>query len=374
MTDLPRPIARLLTGAHVEWDAVEHARDRRRRRRALGWALVPAVAAAVFLLARPRPTPTTAPTLALSDGRPLTAGTTLVAPGVLRLSDCSQVTLSAGTSLTLTRHAPAAVEFALYAGHASFEVTPGGPRRWRIDCGLATVTVVGTSFDLDRDPARLTVSVRHGAVRVEGPHVDGSSRLLGPGNTLAVLAASPPPPPPPSPIVTTPTMVDAGVARPRPTLARRPTLVASPVDAAVSDVPPVIAPPIAPIAVDPAEALWQQADGARRARRYADAVRLLVTLVDDHPRSTRAPMAAFLVGRDRLRALRQPVQAAEAFARALELTLPEGLREEAWLGLVESRWQSGDRAGARGAASEYRTLYPRGAHRAYIDSLVGSSP
>jgi len=151
-------------------------------------------------------------------------------------------------------------------------------------------------------------------------------------------------------------------------------VVASPTDASVSDVGPSAASVDAPAAVDPAEALWQRADGARRARRYADAVALLVTLVDEHPRSDRAPMAAFLVGRDRLRALRQPAQAAEAFARALELDLAEGLREEAWLGLVESRWQSGDRAGARVAASQYRTMYPRGSHRGYIDSLVGSSP
>ena len=150
--------------------------------------------------------------------------------------------------------------------------------------------------------------------------------------------------------------------------------MASPIDASVSDAAPPAASVDAPAAVDPAEALWQRADGARRARRYADAVALLVTLVDEHPRSDRAPMAAFLVGRDRLRALRQPAQAAEAFARALELDLAEGLREEAWLGLVESRWQSGDRAGARVAASQYRTMYPRGAHRGYIDSLVGSSP
>jgi TolA-binding protein len=144
------------------------------------------------------------------------------------------------------------------------------------------------------------------------------------------------------------------------------------VDASTPDAPPRVV--VADAAVDPAEALWQRADGARRARRYADAAALLVTLVDEHPRSARAPMAAFLVGRDRLRALRQPALAAEAFERAIELGLADGLREEAWLGLVESRWQSGDRAGARSAANVYRTMYPLGAHRGYIDSLVGASP
>ena len=372
MSELRRPIGRLLTGATVEWDAVERALRRRQRRRVVAWALVPAVAAALLLVARPRPTPPAA--LTLADGRPLPTGAALPAGGVLRLSDRSRVALAEGASLTLTRHAPTAVEFTLRAGHASFEVTSGGPRRWRVDCGLATVTVVGTGFDLDLDPARLTVSVRHGAVRVEGARVAGASQLLRAGASLAVWAT---PPTPPTVIAPAPTLIDAGVAahwRPAAVTApaRRPAVARAHVDASTPDAPPRVV--VADAAVDPAEALWQRADGARRAQRYADAAALLVTLVDEHPRSARAPMAAFLVGRDRLRALRQPALAAEAFERAIELGLADGLREEAWLGLVESHWQSGDRAGARSAANVYRTMYPLGAHRGYIDSLVGASP
>lgn len=376
MSELRRPIGRLLTGATVEWDAVERALRRRQRRRVVAWALAPAVAAAAALLLVARPRPTAPAALTLADGRPLLAGTTLPAGAVLRLSDRSRVALSEGASLTLTRHAPTAVEFTLRAGHASFEVTPGGPRRWRVDCGLATVTVVGTGFDLDLDPARLTVSVRHGAVRVAGARVAGASQLLRAGASLAVWAT---PPTPPMLIAPAQVLVDAGVAgHGRPAAAagpaRRPTVAVARahVDASTPDAPPRVVADAA--VVDPAEALWLRADGARRARRYADAAALLVTLVDEHPGSARAPMAAFLVGRDRLRALRQPALAAEAFDRAIELGLADGLREEAWLGLVESRWQSGDRAGARSAAGVYRTMYPRGAHRGYIDSLVGAAP
>lgn len=371
MSDPRRPIGRMLAGAEVEWSAVERALARRRRRRVIGWAMVPAVAAMVAALvaSRGRPAPVQTPTgLTLADGHPVPIGVALPSPGELRLSDRSRVTLDRGTSLTVAALAPTAVELTLRAGHASFEVTPGTARRWRIDCGLAAVTVVGTGFDLDLDAARLTVAVRHGAVRVDGPRVDGGTHLVSTGETLAVWSIAPAPPPAPlaSPL-------DAGVDAPAlpPTVRRR--TEAPPraqVDASIADAPVAAAAPAA-VAIDPAETLWQRADGARRAQHHAAAVALLVTLVDEHPQSPRAAMAAFLVGRDRLRLLRQPGPAAEAFARALELPLPESLREEAWLGLVEARWQSGDRDGARAAAAHYRTVYPGGVHRGYIDALVG---
>jgi transmembrane sensor len=373
VSDPRRPIGRLLAGAEVEWAAVERALARRRRRRVIGWAMVPAAAAVVAALAAARGRPAAVPTpagLTLADGRAVPLGVALPSPGELRLSDRSRVTLDPGTSLTVARLGPTAVEITLRAGHASFEVTPGTARRWRIDCGLAAVTVVGTGFDLDLDASRLTVAVRHGAVRVDGPRVEGGTQLVSTGETLAVWSVVVVEPPVP-PALTLDAGVDARALPP--TVRRRPDapLRARP-DASVADVP-VAGPAPSAVAIDPAESLWQRADGARRAQRHADAVALLVALVDEHPGSPRAPMAAFLVGRDRLRVLRQPGPAAEAFARALELPLPESLREEAWLGLVEARWQSGDTDGARAAAGHYRTLYPGGTHRGYIDALVGDA-
>lgn len=327
-----------------------------------------ATLALVAVRARPAPPPPgTAPTLTEA----LAVGSTLPAPGTVRFAEGARVTLSSGTTLHLAGRTLDAMDLRLWAGHASFEVVPGGRRRWSIDCGLARVTVVGTGFDLDLDEARLRVAVRHGAVRVEGSTVEGGARTVGAGEALDVPARRDDPAVPQAPA---PLLDAGGLASTRPSTPRRlpSPAVRAPIDASMEP-PPDVAVRAAP-SVDPAEELWQRADGARRAQRHADAATLLAELVDRYPASARAPMAAFVMGRDHLRVLRRPMAAAAAYARALELGLAEGLREEAWLGLVESRWQSGDRAGALDAARRYRTAYPRGVHREYIDGLVGAAP
>ena len=72
-------------------------------------------------------------------------------------------------------------------GAASFEVRPGGPRRWQIECGLATVEVVGTRFTCARGADRLHIGVEHGVVLVRGERVPNRVRRLAAGESLDVL-------------------------------------------------------------------------------------------------------------------------------------------------------------------------------------------
>ena len=78
----------------------------------------------------------------------------------------------------------------LERGTASFEVRPGGPRRWQIECGLATVEIVGTRFTCARSAGRLHIGVEHGVVLVRGERVPNRARRLAAGESLDVLDAT----------------------------------------------------------------------------------------------------------------------------------------------------------------------------------------
>ena len=63
---------------------------------------------------------------------------------------------------------------------------PGGPRRWQIECGLATVEVVGTS-SAARGPHGLRVGVERGVVLVRGERVVNHVRRLTAGESMEIL-------------------------------------------------------------------------------------------------------------------------------------------------------------------------------------------
>ena len=84
--------------------------------------------------------------------------------------DASVVTLDAGARFAVRNNDGAHFDTVLEAGRVRLAVTPGGPRRWTIDCGIAKVVVVGTELVIDHQGAAVEVSVMHGRVLV---------RLLG---------------------------------------------------------------------------------------------------------------------------------------------------------------------------------------------------
>src|SRR5262249_13350397 len=91
-------------------------------------------------------------------------------------------------------------------GSVLYDVRPGGPRRWTIECGLATVEVIGTAFRIDRTSLRVHVEVFRGVVLVRGERVPDRAARLTAGMSLDVTAAAPaattapwePAPPPPA--------------------------------------------------------------------------------------------------------------------------------------------------------------------------------
>jgi transmembrane sensor len=331
-----------------------------------GLGLAVAAAAAIWVgLWRQDPGP-----LRLADGRPIAAVKAPPAGEVLAMSDGSRVTLSAGARFEPLLSSGTSFVGMLESGRAQFEVRPGGPRRWQIECGLATVEVVGTGFTCERAPGRLRVAVQHGVVLVRGDRVRDRAQRLAAGETLevtdapAAAAAGTAPAPgaaPPAPDPSIP-------ARPQPPDApawRQLARSGRPRDAFAALGQRGLAREARQAGVPD---LLLLADVARLSGHPRDAVAPLQRLLDVYPRDPQAPLAAFALGRLQMDALEAPSRAAAALERALALGLPQSLREDARGRLVEAYERAGNPAAARAAAQTYRREFPDGRYRARIDS------
>jgi transmembrane sensor len=104
----------------------------------------------------------------------------------LRLADGTQIVIAGATRLTID---PAGRRAQLDVGQATFAVAHDPARRFVVRMGDATITDVGTVFDLRRRDGRSTVAVAEGAVRVDGV---GAPVELAAGRRLRFTGASAP--------------------------------------------------------------------------------------------------------------------------------------------------------------------------------------
>jgi transmembrane sensor len=360
-----------------------------RPRRLLPLALVGVTAVAAVIVAAWHIHRDAGP-LRFADGRELVAMDAGTTPGEIALSDGSRIRLSPGAHLEPLESSGTTFSAIVTQGRADFEVRPGGPRHWVIECGLATVEVIGTSFSCDREPGRLRLVVHHGAVLVRGERVPDRARRLLAGESLEL----------------------AEVAR-RPTTATDDTfaLPALPEPASASGSPATES------SVDLTKGeegrargrissarswrdlarrgrhgeaysalgneglrreskhlgvndLFALADVARLSGHPADAVVPLERILTDFASDARAPLAAFALGRLELDSLGQAHAAASAFHKAIDLGIPSGLREDVRARLVEAYSRSGDVDAARRAADAYVAEFPRGRHMQAIQGWL----
>lgn len=237
------------------------------------------------------------------------------------LSDGSRIDTASSTRLELLANDGRSLVTRLASGRAHFEVTPGGPRRWTIECGAASVEVVGTAFVLDRSDEALRVSVEHGVVLVRGERVPDRVRRLTAGESLVVPARE---------------------------AAPAPSAVAAVASAVPSSTRPsgLRAPRAGAGGLDPIEAIFDEVGAARSAGRPLEAVALLERLLVEHPRGESAGLAAFMLGRIEADTLHRPSRAAAAFQRAISLGLPERLLEDARARLEGARRAEASRPAA----------------------------
>jgi transmembrane sensor len=340
---------------------------------ALRWVGMGALAGALlttsFYWVRPRIEPAEGPTpsaLMLSDGKPLAA---VAAPATgartVTFSDGSLVQLSPEARLEPLASDPTSVSLLLARGDATFDVRPGGPRRWNVECGLATVEVVGTRFTIMRSPERLVVNVSRGVVLVRGERVPDRVRRLEAGEGIEVLGAGPASRPEAAPSAVTGNDAPAAAASTGSgagwrELSRRGEYAHAyrllgrggiGLESAGSS------------RIDDLMAL---ADVARLSGHPADAVEPLSRVVREFAPDPRASLAAFTLGKIRLSEPGGAAAAARDFQTALGLGLPASLGEDAYTNVVEAFRRAGDDGAAREAAIEYARRFPASARAAAL--------
>lgn len=332
------------------------AAPRRKRRILLLSAAACVLIAGLFTL---RP----APPLAVNEAGALTPTQVLGGeyPTHWPLTDGSRIELGAATRLEIVRNTGSDFAVELAAGHAGFDVQPGGPRRWSIRAGELRVEVVGTSFVVERDTRGVAVQVRHGVVLVRGPGVENGVQRLVAGQRVFVESQ-----PPPQLAAAAPARAEASpasTAEPGPPAAASTHAPAPP---PAADASAAAALPRAPAPSHTAPAtLLREADQARQRRDFERAYALLERVRFEARGSVHAALASWTLGR--MRVASEPARAASDIAQALQGKLPDGLREAAQARLVEAHARADDPAAARAAASSYRATYPEGRYLSEIE-------
>lgn len=302
------------------------------RKLAIGSAITLSVAGLGLTFGRLVPARAPAPNASAASGSSATAAE---ASSLWRLKDGSQILIDGpGTVLRRTLEAHSEVAFELESGGAHFEVAHRPERAFRVHSGAVTISVLGTSFRVERKNARSEVNVSRGLVLVSWP---GGSRQLAAGE----MGLFPPPdaaaPPAASDVAKAPERVEpkalaAALAREE-EVSRR----------------------------SAAETLFQKADQARSEGHPERAVTHLRAITELYPSDPRAPMAAFTRGRLLLEALGKPSDAANAFAQARRFARPgTPLAEDALAREVDALRAAGQAGRARERAELYRKLYPNG--------------
>jgi transmembrane sensor len=391
MSHLPERIGDALDDVSVESvDRVARAvRARRARDRAQHASYAPvwggvaalAVAIAVAILAW-WPRPTLEP-LRLRGGHPLdTLVVTQDAPTKVALAGGSEMVLRPGTSLRTLANDGRSVALLLDRGSVEIDVVPGGPRRWVLELGLATVEVVGTHFVVEREPDSARVSVERGAVLVRSEHIQDRVRRLGPGEDLRIDAPFGPAPDG-APVVSATPLPSAAASPNDPAIAAPSASVHSPPhvegwrelaarksyrEAYDSLGPAGLGARARSASVDD---LLTLADIARLSGHPADAVPPLTRIVQEHGGDRRAAMAAFTLGNVELDSLGRASSAAGWFSRALSLGLPSSLQEDAMARTVEAHARSGNPTAAGEARERYISRFPGGPHRGAVERWAG---
>jgi transmembrane sensor len=347
------------TGQKVEarWDAeraernLERARARRRARVvrtrvALGLGALAAFVAVLLVL---RPSPPTvsvlhAPAATVFAARPAAEHKTTFADGsTARVSDGGELIVQSATEQR--------IEAVLAAGAADFDVTKRPGREFFVAAGPVRVRVVGTRFRVELAGDRARVAVTDGKVEVQRGEVRafmeaGESRWF-PGAEPSRRVEDAPPV-----VGTTDRARFLEFAR-----AERFT------DAyqLMSRSPSAVG--------ESAEELMLAADAARHSNHPEQALAFLRRVTREHGSDSRAPLAAFTLGRLLLNQLGRPAEAAEAFALVPRLRPSSGLVEDALARQAEALAAAGEQARARKLATEYIARHPRGKHLSTMQRL-----
>jgi transmembrane sensor len=284
---------------------------------------------------------------------------------------------------------PELVSTRLSAGTARFSVTPNPKRVFRVIARDVTVTVLGTIFTVAIEPADVRVRVERGRVRVAWPagerELSVGEEVLVPTSAEATTPPAPVHPADRAPETETPEAVANAVppeklplesaASPSP---RHATLAHPSVSWRELAEDGEYASAFAKMESDGTAAVHDEpgdlllaADVARLGGHPEKAVAALTRVVTVHASDSRAPLAAFTLGRTLLDQLGRPREAAQAFATARKLDPRGALNQDALAREVESWSRAGEATLAHERATEYVERYPKGRRVAAVRRLGG---
>jgi transmembrane sensor len=285
----------------------------------------------------------------------------------VRFADGSSVQLlDAHSELDVGAASPSAVEVALRAGSAEFEITPNPQRRFIVHAGVAEISVLGTHFRVFREAQRVKVEVTRG--RVEVRFIGGARQLTaGESNWF----------PPPEPVAQAHEAADSPAPAPSangaPGNVPLPSVVGANAEGTstrrrflehaahkqyaaayslLERTPEVVG--------SSAEDLMLAADAARFSGHPQQATHFLERMTREHPQDSVAPLAAFTLGRIYLSQLGQPARAADAFALSRRLAPGGSLAEDALAREAEAAELAGQHGRARALVGEYARRFPSG--------------
>jgi transmembrane sensor len=277
------------------------------------------------------------------------------------LSDGSRIDLGPGAELEVLDNDESSFVCVLRRGRGTFEVKPGGPRRWRVEAGALRVEVIGTRFTVDRAKARVSVSVERGTVLVRGDRVPDGVQKLTAGSRLVIDV--------PEPLANVPSAraVQASTPAASPGLD---SAGAANSNSAKKDNPAVAALPSSPARTATVDWL-QVADEQRRNGNLKGAIASLRAAMNADGDGSRRAIAAFTLGKLLLDSAGRPADAAQAFRSCLRSSPPAAMAEDASARLVEAQARAGNGDAARRGAREYERRYPNGRRLADVRRWAG---
>lgn len=269
--------------------------------------------------------------------------------------DGSSVELMDAQAKVKVEHvAPDRVEVALLDGKGHFSVASQPDRQFVVHVAKLSVVVLGASFTVTREEDRAHVWVQSGTVEVAQ---NGEQRSLSSDEAawFDLDAAH----------LTLSGAVDAGAPRPVPVDPAHQRFLEHARKRQYARAMEVIRQKPS-VVRDTGEELMLAADAARLSGDAKAAVPYLRRVSERHAKDSRAPLAAFTLGRILLFELGQPAEARRAFALTRKLSADGSLAEDALAREVEAAARAGSTNDARLLAQEYLTRYPRGLRRAQV--------
>jgi len=281
----------------------------------------------------------------------------------MRFSDGSSATaMTAGAILELQETSEFEVVVVAKAGSYRFDVVQNPARQFVVRVADVEVRVLGTQFVVAQANQRVEVRVERGRVEVTWPEGRselgvGESGWFPPERQVAVHAGT-------ASTADSSKVLPLGSAKANDRsrfveLSREGNYQAA--FSIVAQAPNLFQ--------NSAEELMMAADAARLSNHPAEAVPYLQRLMKEHATDSRAPLAAFTLGRIYMSQLGQPASAARAFAQVRQLAPAGALAEDALAREAEALAQAGQTLAAQRQAAAYLKQYPSGRSRERLREL-----